>query len=146
MKVQAFQLLFKPDGATFVPADAKLHELATAYAAEYVTSPQPLNFLGYKNSWVACEVDDEGKPVRVLGLLCMVLRFDFPVCRFTDNAATKKLVERANDYLHDQGFRGAEVHVHIASDELPKDRCPNYQEWMAAFGMKPADRYTYVIK
>jgi hypothetical protein len=146
MKVQVFQLMFKVDGTQLVPTDQHLHELAESYAREYITNPNPINLMDYKNAWFACEVDQDGKPVRGLGLLCMVLRYDFPVCRFTDNAATKKLVERASDYIHDQGGRGLEVLVHIAHDERPEDRCPNYLDWMTAFGMKPADRYTFKIK
>jgi hypothetical protein len=146
MKVQVFQLMYRTIGTALVPSDPVLHELAEKYAEQYLVSPKPINFLDFKNAWFACEVNDEGKPVRGLGLLCMVLGYDFPVCRFTDNAATKKLVERANDYLHDQGARGTQVLVHIAKDEPADQRCPNYLDWMTAFGMKPADRYTFDIK
>ncbi len=146
MKVHVFQLMWKAVGGALVPVDDALFQLAADYADKHVTSPKPINFLDYKNAWFACEVDEAGKPVRGLGLLCLVLRPDFPVCRFTDNAATKKLVDRASDYLHDQGYRGAQVLVHIAKDEAPEERCPNYLDWMTAFGMKPADRYTYEIK
>jgi hypothetical protein len=96
---------------------------------------------------VACEVNGDGKPVRALGVLCMVLRPDFPVCRFTDNAAVAKLVQRANDFLHDTyGARGCEVLVHISSRETPEQRCPDADEWMRLYGLKPADRWAFTVR
>ena len=128
----------------FMPADGELHALAVKYADENLS--RPIDFLEYKNTWIACEINAEGKPIRAMGILSMVLRPDFPICRFTDNAACLKLVERASDYLHDQGARGAEVTVHIAANEQPDQRCPNWEGWIKAFGMTPADRYLFTIK
>ena len=146
MKVQVFHLFFKADSyGGLVPMDEHLYNLATNYAEEFIV-PE-VDFRHYKNTWVACEVDGEGKPERVLGVLCMLLRADFPICRFTDNAAVVKLVQRANDHLHDTyGARGTDVLVHIAKDEAPDQKCPNQQEWMQAFGMTPADRWLYRIR
>jgi hypothetical protein len=146
MKVQIFHLFFKPDGAGGVmAADGELYALAVKYAADYLADP--VDFTVFKNSWVACEVDDKGKPVRALGLLCMMLRPDFPICRFTDNAAVVKLVQRANDHLHDlYGLRGGEALVHIKKDEAPEARCPDYLDWMTLFDLKPADRWEFKVR
>src|SRR5215471_11527463 len=125
MKVQVFQLFFK-DGE---PTDADLFSLVTKYAEEHMT--YKVDFTTYKNTWAACEVDEEGKPVRCLGILSMVFRADFPLCRFTDNAAVVKLVQRANDHLHDlYNQRGGEALICINKDDAPETRCTNYEEWM----------------
>jgi hypothetical protein len=146
MKVQVFHLFFKSDGnGAFIPMDGELHALAVKYAAENLA--KPIDFTDYKQAWIACEVDEDGKPVRGLGILCMVLRADFPVCRFTDNAAVVKLVQRANDHLHDvYGARGTDALIHIPADELPEQRCPDYLAWTEVFGLKPADRWTYKVR
>jgi hypothetical protein len=146
MKVQVFHLFFKSDGAGgLTPMDGDLHALAVKYVAENVAIP--IDFTAYKDSWIACEVDEEGKPVRALGVLGMQVRADISLCRFTDNAAVMKLVQRANDHLHDvYGARGTEVLVHIAKDELPEQRCPNYLDWMKAFDLQPADRWLYKVR
>lgn len=147
MRVQVFQLFFKRvDGAeVLMPWDGHLHELAVKFAADHMTTP--IDFLDYKHTWVACEVDEQGKPARVLGLLCMVMRPDFVVCRFTDNAAVVKLVQRANDFLHDSmNLRGTEVLVYIQKSEPGEEMCPNYMDWMKLFDMKEADRWTMSVR
>jgi len=128
-----------------MPQDGELHALAVKYAADYIV--EPITFTDFAHTWVACEVDEKGQPVRCLGLLCMILRADFPICRFTDNAAVVKLVQRAQDFLHDTfNARGAMALIHIASDEAEELHCPNHREWMKAFGLRPADRWAYVVK
>lgn len=146
MKVQVFHLFFRNDAnGGLAPVDPELYSLATQYAAEYLA--EPVDFTVYKNTWVACETDGQDKPVRVLGLLCMILRPDFPICRFIDNVAVGKLVQRANDHMHDlYGWRGCEALIHIKQSEEPGARCPNYQDWMKAFGLKPADRWVYKVR
>jgi len=125
--------------------DGELYSLAVKYAADNLNDP--VDFTNFKNAWVACEIDGEGKPLRALGVLCMVLRADFPICRFTDNAAVVKLVQRANDHLHDSyGLRGGEALIHIKKDEAPEARCPNYIDWMQAFDLQPADRWTIKVR
>lgn len=146
MKVQVFHLFFKTDAnGVLMAADPQLYMLAVKFASEYMTTP--VDFTQHKESWVACEVDEEGKPIRALGILGMVLRADFVVCRFTDNAAVVKLVQRANDFLHDAyAARGGEALVYIAKDQKPNDMCPDYLNWMKLFGMKEADRYTITVR
>lgn len=146
MKVQVFQLFFKNDGAGgLMPVDGLLHELAVKYASENIA--QPVDFTDYKTSWVACEVDADGFPVRALGVLCMMLRADFPICRFTDNAAVVKLVQRANDHLHDvYALRGMVALVQITKNEPPEARCPDYLDWMKMFELEPADRWAFKVR
>jgi hypothetical protein len=149
VKVQVFHLFFKADAAgELVPVDdfqSELHALAAQYATEHMLTP--VDFKACKESWVACEVNAEGKPLRALGLLCMVLRPDFVVCRFTDNAAVVKLVQRANDYLHDvYAARGTEALVYISNKETEEQKmCPDYLDWMKLFDLKPADRWVITV-
>lgn len=145
MRVQVFQLFWKAgDGPRgLVPSDEELYRLAMEYADANLNFP--IEFRDYKFAWVACEVDDGGKPTRALGILCGVMRVDFTVCRFTDNAAVVKLVQRANDHLHDvYALRGDHALVYIAKQD--DQRCPDYEEWMKMFDLQPADRWACKVR
>lgn len=145
MKVQVFHLFFKDSENGLVPVDPILFTMARDYAEKNLA--EPVDFTDYKETWIACEVDDLGTPTRALGVLCMVLRADFPVFRFTDSAAVVKMVQRANDFLHDvYNARGAEALIYIRADESPAQRCENREEWMQAYGLKPADRWVYTVR
>jgi hypothetical protein len=144
--VQVFHLNFKSDGnGGLMPMDGDVHALAVKYVAENMDVA--VDFTQYKESWVACEVDGEGKPTNALGILCMMLRPDFPICRFTDSAAVVKLVQRANDFLHDTfAARGGEVLVRIAKPDAGEKMCPDYRAWMELFDMKEADRWAITVR
>ncbi|HEY1965411.1 MAG TPA: hypothetical protein VGG59_10795 [Acidobacteriaceae bacterium] len=146
MRLQVFHVFFKLNTAgELVPSDPELHALASAYAAEKMRDH--VDFRDFKNTWVACEVDETGKPVRAFGILCMQMRADFPICRFTDNVAVVKLVQRANDHLHDlYGARGTYALVHIADDDAPEERCPDYRDWMKLFELVPAERWAIKVR
>jgi hypothetical protein len=146
MKVQVFHLSFKSDGnGGLMPIDGEVHAQAVKFAAENMDVP--VDFTQFKEAWVACEVNGDGKPTRALGILCMVMRPDFPVCRFTDSAAVVKLVQRANDFLHDTfAARGCEVLVYVAKPEAGERMCPGYREWMELFEMKEADRWKITVR
>ena len=146
MRVQVYHVFFKNDPVgNLVPSDPELYSLAAGYAEQNLKDP--IDFRNYLKTWVACEVNDEGKPARALGILCLQMRADFPICRFTDNAAVVKLVQRANDFLHDSyGARGSEALVHIKKDEPAEARCPDYLEWMKLFNLKPADRWLITVR
>lgn len=146
MKVQVFHLFFKSDNnGGLTPVDSHLYSLAVKYVSEYIN--HPVDFTNYKNTWVACEVDHDGKPSRALGVLCMAMAVDFPVCRFTDNAAVVKLVQRANDHLHDvYGMRGGEAFVMHFEPAPEGTRCPHDLDWMKLYGLEPAHRYIIKVR
>lgn len=146
MKVQVFHLFFKPDGDRgLIPVDEHLYSLAVEYASQYIN--RPIEFRDYKNTWVACEVDHDGKPTRALGILSMWMVVDFPLCRFTDNAAVVKLVQRANDHLHDvYGMRGGAAFVYHLDDAPPESRCPHDNDWIKLYGLEPAHRYLIKVR
>lgn len=146
MKVEVFHLFFKSDGnGGFLPIDNDLYSLAVKYAESHLSFP--VDFTQYKNTWLACEVDRDGKPIRALGVLCMAMVVDFPVCRFSDNAAIVKLVQRVNGHLHDvYGMRGTEALIHHVEDAPPETHCPHYLDWMQLFGLRPADRWLMKVR
>lgn len=146
MKVAVFHLFFKSDGGGgLLPVDSNLYTLAVKYVDEHLN--YPVDFTRYKNTWVACEVDPEGEPIRVLGVLGMMMCVDFPLVRFSDNAAVVKLVERANSHLHDvYGMRGGEAFIYHADDAPPETRCPHYREWMKLFKLEPANRFVIKVR
>jgi hypothetical protein len=144
MRIRVFALDFRIQDGMAVPADPNLHRLAVEFAEHELAAP--VNFTDFKKLWVACQVDDNEQPVHVEGLLGMVLRADFPMARFVSPGAAKKLIDRANDYLHDQGARGAEVFLFISSKEDDSQRCPQYQDWLRYVGAKPADRFAVTVR
>ena len=144
MKHQVFQLFFKEQGGMLLPRDPHLHQLAVEFAEKELA--EPINFTDYRNVWVECECDDTGKPVKVEGLSVLQTIPDIPVFRSTGQRSAKMLIDRMNDYLHDQGARGQRVLLHISETEAPEQRCPKYLEWLAAVGAKPAERWAVVVK
>ena len=144
MKHQVFQLFFKEQGGVLLPRDPHLHQLAVEFAERELA--EAINLTDYRNVFVECECDEHGKPVRAEGLLAMQMVVDVPVARFTNARSAKMLIDRANDYLHDQGARGAKVFLYISEQETPEQRCPNYLEWLAAVGAKPAERWATTVR
>jgi hypothetical protein len=144
VKIQIFHLFFKAGEGKYglAPMDENLYALAVKYAEEFMSFP--VEFRDYKTTWVACEVDEKGKPTKAHGILCMVMRPDFAICRFTDSAAVVKLVQRANDHLHDTGWRDSFALVHISKED--DQRCPDYQEWMKVFELEPAERWAIKVR
>jgi hypothetical protein len=147
VKVDVFMLEFREQGGMFMPKDPKLHQLAVQFAAKNVA--QEVNFAYFRNVWVAAEVDKEGLPVRILGLLGMRVKADFPLCRFTDNAAVVKLVQRARAYLQDScrdwTSRGDEAFIYINEKEDESQRCPKWKKWLRVFKAEPAERWRLTI-
>lgn len=144
MKFRVLQLLFKEQGGMLLPRDPELHKLVVEFAERELA--EPINFTDYRNVFVECECDDEGKPVRVEGIAAMQLVADIPVFRSTNARSAKLLIDRMTDFLDDQGARGQRVLVHISERETPEQRCPNFLVWLAALGAKPAERWAVTVK
>jgi hypothetical protein len=148
MKIRVFAVEFYAQEGITYPKDKHLHDLCVAYAEQHLA--QQIN-LGdfhdtYRKLWAACEVDADDKPVSVQGLLGMMPKLDIPLVRFTSQRAAKSLIDRANDYLHDQGARGTEVLVHVSSNDTEEQKCPQWAVWLKALGAVPADRYAITVK
>jgi hypothetical protein len=144
VKVDVFMLEFREQGGMFIPKDPELHKLAVRYAEQNLA--QKVNFTEFRNVWVTCEVNSVQRPVRVLGLLGMVMKADFPLVRFTDNSAPVKSVTRARSYLQDNfSARGQEAFIYIADKEDDSQRCPRWERWLTVFGCEKAERYRITI-
>jgi hypothetical protein len=137
-------LEFREQGGMFIPKDPELHQLAVRYAEQNLA--QKVNFTDFRNVWVASEVNSAGRPSRIMGTLGMVMKADFPLVRFTDNAAVVKLVNRSRSYLQDNfSARGQEAFIYIADKEDESQRCPKWKKWLQVFKAEPAERYRVTI-
>jgi len=144
LKFRVLQLLFREQGGVLVPRDPELHKLAVEFAERELA--EPINFTDYRNVFVECECDEDGKPIRVEGISAMQLVPDIPVFRSTNARSAKLLIDRMNDFLDDQGARGQRVFVHVGEKESPEQRCPNFLDWLAALGARPAERWVVAAK
>lgn len=142
MRVEVIPLDFMGQGALLEPADQKLHDLAVDYCARELQGGKDLNLARFNKVWVAL-ADGE-----VIGITGFVWRIDLPIFRVSgDNAAraTKMLTDRVRSYFQDQGCRGQELFLHISGKETPEQRCPKWEESLAAAPAVPADRYSVKI-
>jgi hypothetical protein len=139
MKSQVFLLAFREQDGLIFPRDPNLHLLVCKWAEKELARVP--DFTELNKVWVFCTVNDEGKPLAVEGILGGVPKFDFPLFRFTSSRAAKSLIDRADAYLHDLGYRDAEVFVHVAKNESEEQRCPQWQDWLKAVGATDAERY-----
>ncbi len=127
-----------------VPEDSKLHQLAVQWTEKNLAAP--VTFTDYKMVWVCALHDDAGNLTGVEGVIGVQFAIDCPVFRFTNAGSAKLLIDRANDYLHDQGWRGSKAFVYISDTETPEQRCPDYKNWLKALDCTVAERYLYTIK
>lgn len=144
MKVRGFPLEFNRSGAMAIARDSNLFQLTNEFAAENLKeTPKWGDF-----QWVllACEVDENDVPVKVVGSMCGGMRPDFSQIRFTSSRSAKTLLDFARDFLVLNGMRGQEVFLYISDSETPEQRCPKYLEWMEAYGAEPSQRYSAVPK
>ena len=144
MKRRVYLLRFKTENGITVPEDAHLNRLAEQWAEKNLASP--VNFLDYRQVWVCATGDKDGVPDKVEGVIGIQFAVDASMFRFTSAASAKMLIDRANDYLHDQGWRGSKAFVYISDTEAPEQRCPDYKGWLEALECRPAERYLYTIR
>jgi len=144
LKVNAFPLDFYQQGPAFFPVDRELFQLAAAFCEKYLVNHPRL--CDYKRVWVAARTDAAGKPTDVRGIMAVDLRVDIPLIRFLDAKAAKKLIERVNANLADQGLRGREVFIYKAEKEAVGEECPHWQEWLKILGAEPAERWKAQVK
>jgi hypothetical protein len=129
---------FLGQGAMLTPVDPKLHDLAIEFCRTKLSVPVTLTDLA--KVWVATEND------QVLGILGYVLKPDVPLCRSIDPLALRALANRYNDFLADNGARGKETFIHVARNEKPKDKCPDWAEVLKEWDAKLADRVTVKVR
>ena len=134
------KLEFQQAGAAWHPKDLELFQKADRFAKEWINDPPTLAF--YASAWCVL-VDDE-----VVGLLGLKNVVDVNI-RVKPHAdayhAMRKLIQRANDYLEDQGLFGQAVMVHKSALESEEQACPNWDKFLDVWNAKPADRYEVVV-
>ena len=143
MILRAIPLDFNRAAGYSMPCDRELHNLAVKFA-ETDLAEIP-DYSGFAKVWLAVEVDGE-KSVGIQGALGFSMRPDFTLARFKTKQAMVTLFNRANAHLADNGCRGSEGLVYVSSTEGPEQRCPQWEESLAAIGAKPADRYLVKIR
>lgn len=142
MKRRVFALRFTQAGGIAYAEDQHLHQLVVLWAETHLSSP--VNFSDYLMTWAECSADDKGIPSEVHGVVCLQRAIDVPVFRFTDQRSAKSLIDRANNWLADQGAMNQRIMVRIGlSDEQV---CPNADEWIKAMGCTQAERFLYKVR
>ena len=142
-KLRGLNVKFNVVGGIVFPVDPKLHKLAVQFADKYLNAP--INFADYNAVKVVARVDEKGEPVEILAINARVPRWDYPVWRFIDEEAGEVLIERERASLDDEGLRGGEVFIHIAEQEKPASRCPNWKEFLKLVGAENASRWRVKI-
>lgn len=137
-EIRGFVLRFSFQGGIAYPVDGELHKLAVEFAEKYLDSP--VNLSVYETVLVAAEVDDQGKPIKVVGMNCRVPRWDYAVWRFITEEAGNVLIERTRGMLDDAGLRGGEIFVLVAEGK-PENRCPNWKDFLKKVGAENASRW-----
>lgn len=137
--IKVFPLDFLGQGALLQPKDPWLHDLAVDYCARELASD--VNLATFAKVFIAAEIDDSGKPMKVEGITGYGLRPDISLFRTTSDAATVKLHHRWHTFFADNGAIGEEVFIHISEKDTPEQRCANWDKELKAANAVPADRY-----
>lgn len=144
--VKVLPLDFLGQGACLQPKDQALHDLVVEYCCQQLVGGDQLNLSLLSKVFVAVELDELDRPVKVHGLAGIQQKPDIPVFRATCAAATAKLHQRCHSYLADCGFLGQEVFIHLSSKERPDQRCEGFEQEVEAARLVPADRYLVVVR
>jgi hypothetical protein len=139
MKIRVYPLLWNEQGGLFMPRDPKLHQMAVEFAQKEMGIE--INFAQYVRTFIACEVDAQEQPQKVVGIGTFRMVPDIENMRFLNAKAAKKIIDRMHDWLSDQGVqRGSDVFVRISSGDDPY-RCPQHLDWLKSEKAKPAERF-----
>lgn len=141
--IHILPLDFLGQGALLTPADPKLHQMAVDYCKRELTEEVNLSHLA--KVWVAVEMAG-GEYKEVHGVFGYVLKPDVPLCRATKVEALRKLAQRYNDFLADNGALGKETFIHISRNEKPEQKCEGWKEVLHEWGAKLADRVSVKVR
>src|SRR6266498_123617 len=132
LKIRVLPLEFRQSGGMFMPANESLHRLAVQFAeAEMGCIP---NFMTYPKVFVACELDEDGAPQKVVGLSAIRMVPDVEQMRYLNSKAERKLADRMYSWLQDQGIpSGSDIFIRIVDGHDPF-RCPQYREVLSMEG------------
>ena len=137
--IQVFLVDFTVDRQ---PKDAPLYEAAQRYCVEQFGSERPLDRM--LRVWLVADAE-ENVVKQILGILCIRQVLDIPtfhVPKLDDKRkvaeARDALITRARGYVEDNGGKGMDVLVHVASD------CP-LGEFAEKLGAVEAHRYSIEV-
>jgi hypothetical protein len=144
MSLRAIALDFNRAGGYAMPQDRELHRMAIEFAKKDMAEIP--DYSSFAKVWVVTECGPDDKPVEIHGALGFTMRPDFTLVRFKSKQALITGYSRANAYLADNGCRGSESLVFVDSKEGPEQRCPQWEESLAALNAKAADRWLIKIR
>lgn len=143
--IKVFPLdFFPPNQALIQPKDQHLHDLAVEFCLREVNTE--INLSNYEKVYVAAEVDETQKPVKVEGVSGYVWRPDICLYRAISARATAKLHYRWHTYFADKGILGQQVLIHLDGKETPEQRCANWNNELMAAKAVPADRFLVEVR
>lgn len=129
----------KGNEAMVTPANAELHDKVVAFCQRELANEVNLTHLA--KVWVA--VRDDGE---VDGVFGYVLVPDVPLCRATSEEALRKLAERYNDFLADNGALGKTTFIYVMRGEKPECQCPGVRKVLNDWDAKLADRVEVKVR
>jgi hypothetical protein len=137
-------LEFRQSGGMVMPANERLHQMAVQFAeAEMGCIP---NFAAYPKVFVACELDADGEPQKIVGLSAIRMVPDIEQMRYLNSKAAHAIIQRMHDYLMDQGIaRGSDVFVRIVDGHDPF-RCPQHIDWLHSQKAIPGERWVLPLQ
>lgn len=126
-------------GGAVYPVDDHLNQLASQFAEKELA--EKVNLSDYRKVLVVCEVDDSGKPQKVVGIAFGNPIFDWPGMRFVTQEAGDSLISRMRGYLEDQGFRGWDTFIHIEDHKPAETYCPQWKDFLRQQKAEKASRW-----
>lgn len=147
MRMGVVPIDYRPTENGAVPVDAVLYTMAMEFCRDNLATMP--DFSQQQKSYVVAELGENDEIMKIHAVTCGRPAFDVNVVRATGPFAKQCLAligDRWNSYLSDRGFRGAEVLVWIDGEENPEQQCPNREETIRAFNLKPSKRMAGVVR
>lgn len=144
MSIKVFPLDFLGQGALLQPKDGWLHDLTVDFCAQQVAGE--VNLASFAKVFVAAELDDSEKPMKVEGVTGYVMRPDISLYRAITDRATVKLHHRWHTFFADNGILGQEVFLHLSSKDKPEQRCASWDQELKAAQAVVADRFIVKVR
>lgn len=120
------------------PKEPELHDKAVDFCNRELA--EPVNLTELAKVWVALDGEE------VVGIMGYCLVPDVPVMRCTSEKSLRKLADRYNDFLADNGARGKHTFIYVNRGEKPECRCPGVERVLYEWGAKLADRVEVKVR
>lgn len=136
--IRIVPLDFLGQGAMITPADPELHDKVIDFCRRELA--EEVNLTHMSKVWIALDGEE------VKGVMGYCLVPDVPVMRATSEDALRKMADRYNDFLADNGCLGKHTFIHVARGEKPECRCPGFAKVLSQWGAKLADRVMVKVR